>query len=83
VELFDRTSPELSITEVAEALDAHKGKMAGLVYTQEENKLVRAATTCQYHLGLRLAEQAATLLEPIDVAERGPSLSQGIGRSPA
>jgi DNA-binding IclR family transcriptional regulator len=66
--LFDGESPELGITEIAEALDLHKSTVAGLVYTLEDNDyLVQDITTRKYRLGFRLLERAFTLLDQIDL----------------
>jgi DNA-binding IclR family transcriptional regulator len=66
--LFDSESPELGITEIAEALELHKSTVAGLVYTLEENDyLVQDTTTRKYRLGFRLVERSSELLDQIDL----------------
>jgi len=66
--LFDDESPELGITEMAEALDLHKSTVAGLVYTLEHNDyLTQDDTTRKYRLGFRLVERSSTLLDQIDL----------------
>jgi len=66
--LFDDESPELGITEIAEALDLHKSTVAGLVYTLEDNDyLTQDGATRKYRLGFKLVERASTLLDQIDL----------------
>ena len=59
LDLFDRRTQELGITDIARALDIPKSTIAGLISTLEQNDyLDQNTTTRKYRLGFKLAERA-------------------------
>lgn len=66
--LFGSQSPELGITDIANALNLHKSTAAGLVYTLQRNGYIaQNPENRRYHLGLQLIERAGVLLDQIEI----------------
>jgi IclR family KDG regulon transcriptional repressor len=66
--LFDASHPEMGNSEIANRLDMDPGTVAGLIYTLKDNNyLDQNRSNRKYHLGLKLAERAAVLLNQIDL----------------
>jgi IclR family KDG regulon transcriptional repressor len=66
--IFDGTHVEIGNSDIARMLDMDPGTVAGLVYTLRiNNYLDQNPDNRKYHLGLKLAERAAVLLEGIDL----------------
>jgi DNA-binding IclR family transcriptional regulator len=68
LDLFDRRTQELGITEIARALDLPKSTIAGLISTLEQNDyLDQNVTSRKYRLGFKLAERAGVFLDQFDL----------------
>jgi DNA-binding IclR family transcriptional regulator len=78
LDLFERDTPELGITEIARRINLPKSTVAGLVYTLESwGYLVREPESRKYRLGLRLVERATVALSQFDVIQSAsPHLEQ-------
>ena len=67
LDLFDRRTQELGITDIARALDIPKSTIAGLISTLEQNDyLDQNTTTRKYRLGFKLAERAGVFFDRYD-----------------
>lgn len=68
LDLFDRRTQELGITDIARALDLPKSTIAGLIFTLEQNDYIdQNSTTRKYRLGFKLAERAGVFLDQFDL----------------
>lgn len=66
--IFDSQTPQLGVTEVAEALGLHKSTAAGLLHTLERNGyLEQDPSSRKYRLGFRLVERAFLLLDQVEL----------------
>jgi IclR family KDG regulon transcriptional repressor len=66
--LFARNHAELGNSDIARMLDMNPGTAAGLIYTLRiNNYLDQNPENRKYHLGMKLAERAAVLLDGIDL----------------
>jgi DNA-binding IclR family transcriptional regulator len=66
--LFDRRTQELGVTDIARALNIPKSTIAGLIFTLEHNDyLDQNAVTRKYRLGFKLAERAGVFLDQFDL----------------
>jgi len=66
--LFDRRTQELGITDIARALNLPKSTIAGLMFTLEHNNYLDQNTvTRKYRLGFKLAERAGVFLDQFDL----------------
>lgn len=67
---FSRTTPELSMTEIAEQIGIHKSTVHRLLATLEKNRFVqRDPVTSTYRLGIRLLQMAYLTLEQSDLRQ--------------
>jgi DNA-binding IclR family transcriptional regulator len=70
INLFDRNTAELGVTDIARALDLPKSTAAGIIFTLEQNDfLEQNAETRKYRLGSKLAERAGVFLAQFDLRE--------------
>jgi IclR family transcriptional regulator, KDG regulon repressor len=77
--LFDKVTSELGITEIARALDLPKSTAAGLIYTLEENGyLDQNPNTRKYRLGFKLAERTGILLSQFDLRKIATPILQDL-----
>ena len=68
LDLFDRRTQELGVTDIARALDLPKSTIAGLIFTLEQNDYLHQNTvTRKYRLGFKLAERAGVFLDQFDL----------------
>jgi DNA-binding IclR family transcriptional regulator len=68
--LFDRHTPEMGVTEIARALELPKSTVAGLVSTLEYNGFLdQNPSNRKYRLGAKLAERASIFLAQFDLRE--------------
>jgi IclR family KDG regulon transcriptional repressor len=68
--LFDDQSPELGISQIAQALNLHKSTVSGLVSTLEQNGyLQQNPETRRYRLGHQIIERAFTALGQIELRQ--------------
>jgi len=68
--LFDRRTQELGVTDIARSLSIPKSTIAGLVFTLERNNyLDQNAVTRKYRLGFKLAERAGVFLDQFDLRQ--------------
>lgn len=66
--LFDSRTPELGITEIAEAAGLHKSTAAGLIRTlAAKGYLTQNPANRKYRLGLKIVERAAIVLGSMDL----------------
>lgn len=66
--LFDRTTMELGVTDIARAMNLPKSTAAGLIFTLEQNNyLEQNHVTRKYRLGFKLVERAGVFLNQIDL----------------
>lgn len=66
--LFNSQTPQLGITEIAQALNLHKSTASGLITTLEANGyLDQDSATRKYQLGLKLVERSSLVLNQIEV----------------
>lgn len=68
LDLFDRGTQELGVSDIARALDLPKSTAAGLIFTLEQNDyLDQNPATRKYRLGFKLAERAGVFLDQFDL----------------
>jgi DNA-binding IclR family transcriptional regulator len=68
LDLFDRRTQELGVTEIARALNLAKSTIAGLIFTLEQNDYLDQNTVNRkYRLGFKLAERAGVFLDQFDL----------------
>lgn len=68
LDLFNRQTQELGVTDIARALDLPKSTAAGLILTLEHNDyLDQNSATRKYRLGFKLAERAGVFLDQFDL----------------
>lgn len=68
LDLFDRQTQELGVTDIARALDLPKSTAAGLIFTLEQNDYLDQNTlTRKYRLGFKLAERAGVFLDQFNL----------------
>ena len=66
--LFDRQTQELGVTDIARTLDIPKSTVAGHIFTLEHNDYLEKNTlTRKYRLGFKLAERAGVFLDQFDL----------------
>jgi len=68
LDLFDRQTQELGVTDIARALDLPKSTAAGLIFTLEQNDyLDQNGLTRKYRLGFKLAQRAGVFLDQFNL----------------
>ena len=68
LDLFDRRTQELGVTDIARILNLPKSTIAGLILTLEYNNYLDQNTeTRKYRLGFKLAERAGVFLDQFDL----------------
>jgi IclR family transcriptional regulator, KDG regulon repressor len=68
LDLFDRQTQELGVSDIARALNLPKSTAAGLIFTLEQNDyLDQNPANRKYRLGFKLAERAGVFLDQFDL----------------
>ncbi len=81
LDLFDAEQEELSLTEMAEALDTRAGTIYPIVTTLHRyGYLQRDSHTKRYRLGLRLLAQAGRILASLDIREQAKPVLKKLAR---
>ncbi len=81
LDLFDAEQPELTLTEMAEALDTRAGSIYSIVSTlHRHGYLQRDPDTKRYRLGLRLLILASRILASLDIRERAKPVLKRLSR---
>jgi DNA-binding IclR family transcriptional regulator len=79
LDLFDRRTQELGVTDIARALDLPKSTIAGLIFTLEQNDYLHQNTvTRKYRLGFKLAERAGVFLDQFDLRRVALPILEGL-----
>ncbi len=81
LELFDAERPDLSLTEMAEAMNTRAGSIYPLVSTLTRyGYLQRDPDTKRYRLGLRFLTQASRILAALDIRELAKPVLKKVAR---
>jgi IclR family transcriptional regulator, KDG regulon repressor len=79
LDLFDRQTQELGVSDIARALNLPKSTAAGLIFTLEQNDyLDKNTATRKYRLGFKLAERAGVFLDQFDLRRVALPILEGL-----